>query len=144
MGAVWRVFITLLLLLSVSSALDVKDRHLVSLKKDEQTRILVKYAQYTRLFKFRWTLYKNGGLVVFRSYDKEVAQQILYLNHINQSFKLFLKAKGADHYNVPYFLVKFKEFDEKKHEAVFEIFLSDLRNQIRLKYLKKGEKVKLY
>jgi len=137
-----RVLITLLLLLNVSSALDVKDRRLVSLKKDEQTRILVKYAQYKRLFTFRWTLYKNEGLVVFRSYDKKVAQNILYLNHINQSFKLLLKAKGADFYNVPYFLVKFKEFNVKKHEAVFEIFLSDSRDQIQLKYLKKGEKVK--
>ncbi len=137
-----RVLITLLLLFSVSSALDVKDRRLVSLKKDEQTRILVKYAQYKRLFTFRWTLYKNEGLVVFRSYDKKVAQNILYLNHINQSFKLLIKAKGADFYNVPYFLVKFKEFNVKKHEAVFEIFLSDSRDQIRLKYLKKGEKVK--
>jgi hypothetical protein len=137
-----RVFITLLLLFSVSHALDVKDKHLVSLKKDEQIRILVKYAQYKRLFTFRWTLYKNDGLVVFRSYDEKVAQNILYLNHINQSFKLLLKAKGADFYTVPYFLVKFKEFNEKKHEAVFEIFLSDSRDQIRLKYLKKGEKVK--
>jgi hypothetical protein len=128
----------------MSEALDIKDRRLVSLKKDEQTRILVKYGAYSRLFTFRWTLYTNEGLVILRSYDKEVAQNILYLNSTNQNFKLFLKAKGADYYNVPYFLVKFKKFDTKKHEAVFEIFLSDRRDQIRLKYLKKGENVKLF
>ena len=136
------IFIIFLLFSSVSEALDVKDRRKVSLKKDEQTRILVKYGAYKRLFTFRWTLYQNEGLVILRSYDKKVAQNILYLNSINQNFKLFLKAKGADNYNVPYFLVKFKEFNTKKHEAVFEIFLSDLQDQIRLKYLKKDEKVK--
>ena len=136
------IFIIFLLFSSVSEALDVKDRRKVSLKKDEQTRILVKYGTYTRLFTFRWTLYTNEGLIILRSYDKEVAQNILYLNSTNQNFRLLLKAKGADHYNVPYFLVKFKEFDRKKHEAVFEIFLSDRQDQIRLKYLKKGEKVK--
>ena len=107
----------------------------ISLKKDEQKNILVKYGKYNRLFKFRWTLYKNGGLVILRSYDDRVAQNILYLNHKNQSFKLYLKAKGSDSYEVPYFLVKFKEFDFSKHEAKFEIFLSDKKQQLEIRYL---------
>lgn len=113
---------------------DIKE---ISLKKDEQKKILVKYDLNERLFKFRWTLYKNGGLVIHRSYDKEVAQNILYLRHKNQSFRLELKSRGADFYNVPYVLVKFKEFDYEKKEAKFKLMLSDEKMQIELHDLKK-------
>ncbi|HIP14893.1 MAG TPA: hypothetical protein EYG74_05340 [Sulfurimonas autotrophica] len=114
----------------------------ISLKKDEQKKILVKYDNRTRLFKFRWTLYVNDGLVVLRSYDKTVAQNILYLNHKNQSFRVELKTRGADFYNVPYILVKFKEFDLKKNIAKFELYLSDDKDQIRLEILKNKHKTR--
>jgi len=142
-----RLFFRLLLILSVTLTIGVafeyKDSKKVSLKKDEFTQVLVKYAGFKRLVKFRWTLYKNGGLVIHRSYDRRVAQHILYLNHRNQSFKVYLKAKGADYYEVPYLLVKFKEFDFKKHEAIFEIYLSDKRNKLEIKYLKNDNKTKI-
>jgi len=124
------------LLISVISANDFRKVIKISLKKDEQKKFLVKYGESERLFTFRWTLYKNNGLVLFRSYDKIVVQNILYLNHINQSFRLELKSRGADRYELPYLLVKFKEFDYEKKEAQLEIFLSDDRNQLELKYLK--------
>ncbi|OHE08478.1 MAG: hypothetical protein A3J96_06605, partial [Sulfurimonas sp. RIFOXYC2_FULL_36_7] len=95
------------------------------------------YADKEKLFKFRWTLYKNGGLVVFRSYDKIVAQNVLYLRHENQSFRVELKTKGADSYNVPYMLVRFKEFKQDTKEALFEILLFDDKKQILLEELKK-------
>ena len=109
----------------------------ILLKKDVQKKILVKYADKEKLFKFRWTLYKNGGLVVFRSYDKIVAQNVLYLRHENQSFRVELKTKGADSYNVPYMLVRFKEFKQDTKEALFEILLFDDKKQILLEELKK-------
>lgn len=91
----------------------------IALKKDIQKKILVKYGSSERLFTFRWTLYKNGGLVTHRSYDRIVAQNILYLRAQNQSFRLELKPRGADAFNVPYILVKFKKFDfEKKRSCV--------------------------
>ncbi|MCK9454352.1 MAG: hypothetical protein WCY51_06290 [Sulfurimonas sp.] len=108
----------------------------MSLKKDEQKKILVKYDNKEKIFKLKWTLYKNGGLVISRSYDRVPAQNVLYLRHKNQSFRLELKTRGADFYNVPYILVKFKEFDQKKQEALFEIFLSDDKKQIVLEDLK--------
>ena len=136
MKAVLQVFITLILLINFSFANEYRDMKKISLKKDEQKKILVKYDSYERLFKFRWTLYKNGGLVIFRSYDRKVAQNILYLNGKNQSFRVELKARGADFYQVPYILVKFKEFDYEKNEAKFELFLSDKKMQIELQELK--------
>lgn len=117
------------------SANDFREVKQISLKKDELTKILVKYGQTEKLFKFRWTLYVNNGLVVHRSYDKIVGQNILNLNHKNQSFRLELKSRGADNYNVPYILVKFKEFKYDTKEAVFDLLLSDEKLQIELKYL---------
>lgn len=137
-----RIFLQVLLLLlfsfSTLIAIDFRDIKKISLKKDETKKILVKYGKITKLFKFRWTLYKNGGLVIHRSYDRVIAQNILYLRHKNQTFRVELKPRGADFYNVPYMLVKFKEFDYEKHEAVFELFLSDRDMQIKLKYLQNG------
>ena len=111
------------------------DAKVIKLKKDEQKKILVKYGEKEKLFKFRWTLFANGGLVVFRSYDKIVAQNILYLRNKNQSFKFYLTPKGRSFPNGPYVLVRFKEFDAQAGEAVFELFLSDKNLQIRLQDL---------
>ncbi len=129
----------LLVLLFFNSAVFANNYVLVkeiSLKKDEQKKILVKYEQEKRLFKFSWTLYINDGLVIHRSYDRIVAQNILYLNGINQSFKVELVTRGASYYEPPCMLVKFKKFDSKKNEAVFQIFLSDRNREILLKFLK--------
>lgn len=118
-------------------ASDYREIKEISLKKDEQKKILVKYADKEKLFKFRWTLYKNGGLVVFRSYDKIVAQHMLYLRHENQSFRVELMPKGADYSSAAYLLVKFKEFKQESKEVVFEIFLFDGKGQVLLEDLKK-------
>ena len=123
-------------MLSILNANDFIDIRKISLKKDEQTKILVKYGTKEKIFKFRWTLFKNGGLVIHKAYDRSVSQNILYLRYKNQSFRVELKPRGADSYNVPYLLVKFKKFDYEKREANFEIFLSDTKSQIKLEYLK--------
>ena len=107
----------------------------ISLKKDEQKKILVKYGNVEKLFKFRWTLYKNGGLVLFRSYDKIVSQNVLYLRHKNASVRFNLMPRGAGSYQVPYMLLKFKEFNDKTKEALFELYISDKKMQIGLEYL---------
>ncbi|MEA3229275.1 MAG: hypothetical protein U9P38_09420 [Campylobacterota bacterium] len=107
------------------------------MKKDQFVQIYVKYGKQKKLFKLRWTLYANRGLVIHRSYARTVSQNILYLNHTNQSIRQELKPRGADFYNVPYLLVKFKEFDTQKNEALFEFYLSDENMQINMQYLKR-------
>ena len=129
------IFLLLFLLINVS-AIDFKEVRIIKLKKDVQKKILVSYGSNTKLFQFRWTLYKNNALVLFRSYDKIVAQNILYTSYKNRFFRQELKSRGANLYNVPYILVKFKEFDYETREAIFELFLSDNDGQINLKYLK--------
>jgi len=135
-----QLFLPLMLLWSVTFANDLKLIKKINLKKDETKEIVVEYTSSKRVFKFRWTLYQNGGLVIHRSYDKFVAQNVLYLRYQNQSFRVRLKSRGVDAYNVPYLLVKFKKFNLKKREAEFELFLSDDKNQINLKFLKNSKK----
>ena len=130
------IFIVLIFLNVISFANDFQSAKKISLKKDETLKILVKYGAREKLFKMRWTLYKNNGLVIHRSYDTIIAQNILYNRTRNRNFRLELKPRGADFYNVPYILVKFKKFDYLKHEAMFELYLSDEHRQINLKYLK--------
>jgi len=132
-----RLLILLTLLRALSAAIEFRDLYEVALQKDDQIEIVVKYAHYTRVFRMRWTLYVNEGLVLFHSYDKQVFQKILYRNIKNQTFKVFLKAKGADFYEVPYLLVKFEKFDFEKNRAEFKIFLMDTKNQIEIQYPKK-------
>jgi len=121
---------------SVVFANDFREVFKFSLKKDEQKKILVKYDNKEKIFVFRWTLYVNEGLVILSSYDGCVAQKLLYLNHKNQSFRLQLKSTEVDFYNPPYFLLKFKEFDSKKKQVKFELYLYDDKMQIALKFLK--------
>jgi len=108
----------------------------IQLKKDQIQRIIVKYNGREKEFFFRWTLYKNNGLVMFRSYDKIVAQNILYLRKTSRSFRVELKPSGLNFYNKPYLLVMFKDFDYKTRKAKFELFLSDDTKRIVLEYKK--------
>ena len=135
MKKILQLFIFTALFLSTISANDFARKLEISLKKDEQKKILVKYDSIEKLFKLRWTLYHNKGLVVLRSYDKIVAQNVLYLRGKNQSFLLELSPSERDYYNPPYFLVKFKDFNYEKNEAIFEIFLSDKNERIELEEL---------
>ncbi|MFT7859363.1 MAG: hypothetical protein ABXS93_00360 [Sulfurimonas sp.] len=131
-----QVFITLILLFSVSFADQYSEVKKFSLKKDQQKKILVKYDDKEKLFTFRWTLYVNDGLVVLRSFDAQVAQNVLALNHKNQSFRVKIKARSPGSYNTPYILVKFKEFDYKNNKALFELYNFNNNLQVNLEELK--------
>jgi len=135
MKLILQLFIFVSLSFGVVYAQDLKEVATIRLKKDEQKKILVEYKEHKKLFKFRWTLYQNGGLVIHRSYDRIVAQNILYQRHKNRSFRLDLMPTGTKYYRAPYFLVVFKEFDYETNEAIFKIFLSDAELQIILKNL---------
>lgn len=130
-----QVFIVLALSFSVVLGDEYRDVTTISLKKDEQKKILVKYSDITKLFKFSWTLYQNDGLVIHRSYDRIVAQNILYLREQNRTFRLELRPRGAGHFNPAYMLVKFKEFKYETGEAVFELFLYDKDMKVSVTHL---------
>ena len=136
MKNILQILILLGLIFSISFADYFREIKEISLKKDEQTKILVKYDNREKILKLRWTLYKNGGLVVFRSYDTVVAQNILYLRHENQSVRVELKPSSPGFYTKPYLLVRFKEFNHETSEANIKLLLSDGAGTINLEYVK--------
>ncbi len=128
-------FFLLIIFYSNISANEYKYTKIIKLKKDQSKNILVKYEKQEKLFKFRWTLFANGGLVVLRSYDRTVAQNMLYLGYKNQSFRLYLKPKGSDFSKSPYILMKFEKFNYETNEVTFILYLSDKNSEIYLEYL---------
>ena len=133
MKFIFKILLFLVLSVNASYANDYSRVETIRLKKDEHKKFLVQYGTVKKLFKFRWTLYTNNGLIVLRSYDRIVAQNILYVKLKNSTFRLDLKPK--DGFTSPYLLVKFMEFDYTKNEAVFKLFLADKKTQISLKSL---------
>ncbi len=106
----------------------------ISLKKDEIFRVFVEYKNIKKLFRLRWTLYKNGVLTLFSDYDKQMFQKSLSLNYNNQSFKIFIYPKSIE-YNPPYFLIKFENFDFKKKKAIFSLFIYDSKTEVYVRDL---------
>ncbi|MFT5662261.1 MAG: hypothetical protein ACI9TV_002911 [Sulfurimonas sp.] len=107
----------------------------VKLSKDEHKKFLVKYDKSEKLFKFRWTLYSNSTLVILRSYDRIVAQHVLYAKQNRRSIRVDLKPKGQGFNNLPYVLIKFIEYDFSIDKAIFKLFLSDKGSQVSLEHL---------
>jgi len=131
-----KFFLILLSWVSLLFATDLLKVKEYKLTKDKTAKILVKYDSSQKLLSFRWTLYKNDGLVVFSSYDRIVSQHILYLNHKNQSIRIKLKSRVPSNRVAPYLLIKFDRFDFEKQKAVFSLWITDKKKEILLKYLK--------
>ena len=128
------VFFILFFALSIQ-ANNYKYTQTIELSKDEYKKFLVKYDETQKMFKFRWTLYTNGTLVVLRSYDRIVAQNILTTGLKRKSFRLDLTPVGTGYGNGPYILVQFIEYDFIKNKAIFKLFLSDEDSEISLENL---------
>jgi len=107
----------------------------IRLKKDELEKVMINSEGSQRLLTFRWTLYQNERLVVFRTFDGIVAQHILAKNHHNQSFRIKLASTVPKSLKIPFILIKFKVFDHEKNEALFELMLRDDDEMFVLKYL---------
>lgn len=127
------------LLVFIAEAGEWRKIRSVALAKDAFEQIIVKSGNDQKLLAFRWTLYKNGGLVVHRSYDGFVAQYVLYTRHKNSSFRLELSTRGLKAAPPPMLLVTFKSFDYEKNEAQFDLLLNDDDQRVELKYPKEIE-----
>ena len=114
---------------------DLKKIKSYLLAKDETKKVLVKTKKAQKFLTFRWTLYKNDGLVVFTSFDQIVSQHILYLNNTNHSIRIELLPRGAHEYVEPYLLLHFDKFDFVKHKAKISLWIYDKRNETIVKFL---------
>jgi hypothetical protein len=129
-----RLVLVILLLLGSAEAAFRHSKE-IRLKKDavEQVQILREGVQ--NLLEFRWTLYTNGNLVLHRVYDGFNAQNVLRLNHTNQSVRIDIDTRGADPRGFSYLVLKFKSFDFAAGEAVFDLLLRDTNERVELNYL---------
>lgn len=129
-----RLAVFVLFIVSFLQANEYRYEELVKLSKDESKKFLVKYGTNQKVFEFRWTLHTNSSLIILRSYDRIVAQNVLYLQPKRDSFRVELKPSDGG-YVKPYILVKFAEYDYETQKAVLKLFLSDASMQVNLEDL---------
>jgi hypothetical protein len=138
MSLLARLFLVLLLT-SVMANAQWRQTREIRLVKDQTEQIMVNSEGMQKLLTFRWTLYTNERLVLFRTYDGIPTQHILRPNHHNQSIRTELEAVMPKSMRMPYVLIKFKSFDHEKNEAVFELLLQDKEELYTLKFLRDKE-----
>jgi len=131
-----RLFIFLLVGITLLESAAWRESKSFILKKDEIVKILVKSEDQERLLNFRWTLYTDKGLVVHESFDRFVGQHVLVAGQ-NQSFRKVLLSAKRTQKDVPYLLVVFKKFDDANKTAQMDLFLIDKEDRIVLDYLTK-------
>ncbi|WP_143089716.1 hypothetical protein [Hydrogenimonas thermophila] len=112
------------------------------MKKDQIQHVeIVERTGQVHKLAFRWTLYINGGLVMYVSYDKHKFQPLLYLTYHRNAFRfdLFPKPKDALYkpLETPYALLVFKAYDEEKKEAWFDLLMQTFDNSEI--YFKQGQ-----
>jgi hypothetical protein len=133
-----RIFVQILVFFFFASGLaeanTYRFQELLKLGKDEQKKFLVKYGNNQKIFEFRWTLRVGDSLVVLRSYDRIVGQNVLHLAPKRDSFRVPLKPYEKSHAK-PYILVKYVEYDFELDKAVLMLFLSDENMQVSLEDL---------
>lgn len=97
---------------------------LASLKKDELYALIVESGEMKKEVRFRWTLYKNRGLVMHLGYDRFVHQFVLYRDYRQDSFKLDLMSKEeAGLKETPYLMLVFKGYSRASEIADIEYYV---------------------
>lgn len=97
----------------------------LELKKDEVYKMAFRQkAQVKELF-FRWTLYKNEGLVMHLKYDGFVHQFVLYRDFQRSTFKLSLFAPESKVLSHPYLWLVFKDFRRDVKMAKVKFYIHD-------------------
>ena len=123
-----------------ANALQWKYQYRFILKKDQVAKVKISYRDKKVFlrdgeFDFRWTLYKNGALVTFSSYQKVKAQHILYKRYKLNSFEVELVPKGANQLDRTYLLVVFESFNKKNKTATVDMFIKDDKVKTLAKFI---------
>ncbi|WP_456401929.1 hypothetical protein [Hydrogenimonas sp.] len=123
--------VILLLFLSLASAKEGGWDHRASfnLKKDRWQSVEIREGERVHVLKFRWTLYKNGGLIMHVRYGKRRFQPLLSMQYRLDAFKIELFPKADDasrtQFETPYALIVFKAFDEEGGRAYLDLMIRD-------------------
>lgn len=103
----------------------------VELYKDEifHTSLEIEGREYD--MEFRWTLFKNEGLICHLKYDRIVHQFILYNEYQLDRFTLSLAASRSNRWEKePYMIIRFKDYRRDSRRATLEFFIRDGRGLV--------------
>lgn len=89
---------------------------------------------------FRWTLYKNEGLVLLVKYEGFPRQYILYRKNDMDCVKISLGKKPPKAWLYSYLLIKFDDFDEKRYRAVLKIFIKSPLKEYEVSFIEPKRK----
>lgn len=92
----------------------------LTLEKEQEYKAHFQVGEVQKELLFRWTLYKNEGLVMHIRYDKFNHQVILYTDYQRNAYRLALGRGESNKKDLPWLFIYFKDFQEKK--AYFKLY----------------------
>jgi hypothetical protein len=101
----------------------------IYLKKDYLVIYYIDYENKRYTLKFRWTLFKNDGIVMLYNYEGFPFQNILYKDYQLNGFKKHIRYKNLP--NDPYFMIYFENYDNGI--AKFRFLIYNPKQNIRIK-----------
>jgi hypothetical protein len=101
----------------------------IYLKKDYPAIYKIFYNNKVYILKFRWTLFKNRGLVMLYNYENYPFQNILYKNYQLNGYRIYITKQ--DEVNDPYLMIYFKNF--KDNVVEFNILIYNPKKNIIIK-----------
>lgn len=103
------------------------------LKKDEVKIINLFVERDYKTLAFRWTLYKDRGLVMHLTYDRNPHQFLLYKESTAlNAFKIPLTHTHSNRAQDAHILIYFVDFNDDKKEAKFRYYLNAYEAQIEI------------
>ena len=109
------------------------------LAKEEVYKITLKLGAMTKDIEFRWTLYKNEGLVVHLRYDAFPHQFVLYRNYQKNRFRLPLFAHEQMRTEEPFLQLSFFEFNRQTKLATLRFMIHPSDRDLSLIYQGKAK-----
>jgi hypothetical protein len=105
-----KILISLILFFNFAYSIDWFFEKKLNLVKDEAYIIKLYKKGVRKVFFFRWTLMKDGGLVCNVKYDKFNHHFILYKRNFHDKFKLKLYSKHPKEGQAPYMWIELDKY----------------------------------
>lgn len=128
-----RLFVILFPLIGVCVADNWKYQRDIDLKKDETYHLSFQEGQTAKDMYFRWTLFKNEGLVMHLHYDGFVHQFVLYERYHTRGFKVQLfKPQPRAATSAPYIWIIFSDYNYDTEIASLRLLVHDGNRDVAL------------
>lgn len=126
------MFKTFFIILLFANFLNAELIEEIELSKDELKIINLSVNNIQKTLSFRWTLYKDRGLVMHIKYDDLPHQVVLYKNNLN-SYKVVLEKIAKNDVNDnPNIILYFIDFNLKTNKAKFRYYLFNYNSTIEV------------